>query len=88
MLKLFSTIAQLYSNTELGRFVSTDFIFVWAKLLGARYACECGSVVNLPLNCTYMLHVAHSEISSTRGKYSRKYGIHIIVCVCIKLVAL
>ena len=85
MLKLFSTIAQLYSNAELGRFVSTDFIF---KLLGARYACECGSVVNLPLNCTYMLHVAHSEISSTRGKYSRKYGIHIIVCVCIKLMAL
>ena len=61
---------------------SADFTFVWAKF--ARSAmhiqvrkccdinCTCPCFIFPPSNCTRML--AHLEINSTRGKYSRKYG--------------
>ena len=84
LLKSLPTIAQLYGKAELGQFVTIKcrFHFFRAKAtrsavrMQARKCCDIDwtrAVLFPPSNCTRML--AHSEINSTRGKYSRKYGI-------------
>ena len=70
---------------------STDFTFIWAKSarsaahIRARKCCNINLpalVLFLPLNCIRML--AHSEINSTFGKNSRKYGtmINFVLKIC------
>ena len=74
LLKLLSTIAQLYMyiTAELGQFTwsSEDFRFVQAKSARSAVCIRAGKCCNI--NCTCML--AHSEINSTCGKNWRKYS--------------